>query len=97
MSRLDKISSLLKKEISQILIHKVNDSRVNLVSIIDISVSPDLRNAKVYYSVMGDEEKRKKTHFALKSATKYIKSELGKVLQFPTVPHPRFIFVFFFI
>ena len=56
------------------------------------SLEKDLRNAKIYYSTFGDEEKRKKTHFALKSATQFIKGELGKVLQFPVVPNLRFIF-----
>ena len=92
MSRLDKVKSLLKKEISTILTHKINDSRIEFISIIHIDISPDLRNAKIYYSTFGDEEKRKKTHFALKDASKFIKGELGKVLQFTVVPNLRFIY-----
>ena len=92
MNRLDRVTSLLKKEISDIIIHKINDTRIGLVSITHIDISPDLRNAKVYYSVFGDEDTIKKTKSGLQSASKFIKGELGKVLQFQFVPHIRYIY-----
>lgn len=92
MGRLEKVVSLLKREISAIILHKVDDKRIGMVSILNIKISPDLRHAKVFYSTLGDEDTRKQTHFALKDATPYIKGELGKELKLSVVPHIRFIY-----
>ena len=92
MSRLDRVASLLKKEIAEILQKKVNDQRIGFVSIIDIKLSPDLSIAWIYYSHLGSEEDLKRTRRGLNSAKHFIRLELAKVYRGQTLPELRFVF-----
>jgi len=55
--RLEKISKLIKEEISLILLHKVHDSHMGMVTVTKVIISPDLRNAKVFLSVFPNEKR----------------------------------------
>jgi ribosome-binding factor A len=90
MSRIDRINSLLRTEISKILQEKINDSRIGFISIVDVNTSKDLRHAVVFYSQLGSESERQKTKRGLYSAQKFIKSELGKVLHMKSIPDIHF-------
>lgn len=91
MSRLDRIDSLLKKEISAVIQHKL-DAKIGFLSITEVDVNKDLSHAKVYYSMIGSEEDKEKTHKALVKAAGYIKGEVGKVVRLKKIPTLRFIY-----
>lgn len=63
----------------------------SMTSIVSASVTKDLKYVKVYVSVLGSEEEKKGTMEALKSATGYIKKEIGSRLNLRCVPHPTFV------
>ena len=63
----------------------------SMASIVSASVTKDLKYVKVYVSVLGSEEEKKGTMDALKSATGYIKKEIGSRLNLRCVPHPNFV------
>ena len=90
MTRLERISRLLKTEISGIILKEVSDPRIGFISITDVSVTADLKYAKVFISVYGDEEAKKNTFKGLKSAVGYIQKKLGPRLDMKTVPHITF-------
>ncbi len=92
MARIDRISSLLKREISDILLKKVSDHRIGFVSITGIKISKDLSQALIYYSQIGNESERKKTYRGLCSASKFIQGEIGKVIRLQTIPHLKFVY-----
>jgi len=92
MSRIDRVEELIKQEIANILIKKANDHRIGFISIQKVKVTKDLSHAKVFYSQIGSDEEKKKTYRALRSASNYIKGELGKVISLKTIPTLRFIF-----
>lgn len=58
--RLDKVSALIKDELSLIFLHKVNIPEIGFLTITNVKVSPDLRNAKIYISIF-EKEKRQNT------------------------------------
>lgn len=89
--RIIRISEEVKKEISNIIQNEIKDPRLpSLVSIIACNVSKDLTHAKVYISVLGDEEEKKNALKALKSAAGFIRRELGQRVQLRCTPEIHF-------
>ena len=90
--RTERINDLLREEISEILRSEVKDPRVGgLVSITEVHVSPDLRNAKVYVSVLGSDDERSSTLEALSAAARFLQRELGKRLTMRRTPKLAFV------
>ncbi|MBU0686583.1 MAG: 30S ribosome-binding factor RbfA [Candidatus Margulisbacteria bacterium] len=88
---MDRIIELIKQEVSSILKRKVNDPRIGFVSITDVSITPDLKYAQIYVSIMGDETAKLKSLAGLNSAKSFIRGELGHVLEFRVVPDISFV------
>jgi ribosome-binding factor A len=77
--RVERLSDLLKQEISSILFSKMKDPRLSLCSVTDVVLSKDYRHAKVYISVIGEPQHREECLKALQSASGFIRHELGRV------------------
>ncbi len=89
--RIVRISEEVKKEISNIIQNELKDPRLpNMVSIISCNVTKDLRYAKVFISVLGNDEEKKNAISALKSAAGYIRRELGHRVQLRYTPEIHF-------
>lgn len=84
--RTAKVNSLIKSEISDIISQKIKDPRIGFATIVSVEVSKDLRVAKVFVSIYGDEEEKKKTMDGLMSASKFIHNELRKRLRIKIIP-----------
>jgi ribosome-binding factor A len=84
--RLKRVGDLIREEIADLLLRKIKDPRIGLVSITEVEVSSNLRRAKVYYSVIGSEEDKIRAAQGLGSALGYIKRELGFRLQLKFMP-----------
>lgn len=65
---------------------------MSLITVTGADVSPDLRSAKIFYSVLGDEEKRRETAEALERAKGFLRHELGSHLELKATPELRFVF-----
>lgn len=92
MSRLDRVSVLIRQEISTILLRKIDSKKVGFVSIIEVDVAPNLRSARVYFSQLGTNVDIRKTQRFLQQSASFIKGELGKVLSLKTVPNLTFVY-----
>jgi len=81
--RVSRVAELIKREVSQMLINGIKDDRVGtgMVSVTDVDVSGDLQHAKIYVSIYGTEEAKAETMAGLKSATGFVRSELGVRLR----------------
>lgn len=87
-----RINGEVKKELSVLISRELKDPRINpMTSVIDVEVAPDLKTAKVYVSVMGDEESRESTHQGLKSASPFMRSQLAKNLNLRNTPELTFV------
>jgi ribosome-binding factor A len=88
--RAARVSDQMKEEIADILMRKIKDPRIGFVTVTDVEVADDLRNAKVFVSIYGGD--KAKTLAGLESASVYIRSELGKRMRMKFVPELLFRF-----
>ena len=85
--RTDRVNGLLRQEISGVLATEIKDHRLPaLVSVTKVEVSPDLRGAKVFVSVLGDDSEKAVALKVLLSATGFIHRILRKKLNLRSVP-----------
>jgi ribosome-binding factor A len=77
--RVERLSDLLKEELSKILFQKMHDPRMSLCNITDISLSNDYRHARVYVSVIGDAKQKEEAIKALNGAEGFFRHELGRL------------------
>jgi ribosome-binding factor A len=91
--RVARVSELIKREVSQLLFNGIKDDRVGrgMVSVTDVDVSGDLQHAKIFVSVYGSDEARAAAMAGLKSATGYVRSELGQRLSLRRTPEVIFV------
>ena len=91
--RVSRVASLIKREISQMLLHDIKDDRVGagMVSVTDVEVAGDLQHAKIFVSIYGTDEARSQTMEGLKSATGYVRRELGHRVRLRRTPEIVFI------
>jgi len=90
--RLDRVGEILKAEIGSTLLMKVKDPRLGFVTITRVLVSPDLRNARVYFSVLGDQQVRDKTLAALESSKGFLQHEIAEVIKMKVTPKLSFVY-----
>lgn len=84
--RIERVQKLLRSEISTVLLTKLKDPRVGMVTITEVDVSPDLRHARVFVSLVREEESESEALAGLKSAAGFIRSELMRVLHLRPMP-----------
>lgn len=90
--RSERVSDQLKQEIADILMRKIKDPRIGFVTVTDVEVTDDLRNAKVFVSVYGSDEEKEASLSGLRSAASFIRTELSKRIRMKTVPELLFRF-----
>ena len=89
--RVDRINGLLRQELSQLLSREVKDPRLGgVVCITEVETSNDLRNARVYLSVMGDKETKHNALTGIESAASFLRRELKHRLALRYVPFLKF-------
>ena len=90
--RTDRINGLLRQEISKLLSRELNDPRLSgVVSITQVETSTDLRRARVYVSVLGDQQEKNTVLSGINSATRFMRRELGERLTIRYVPELSFV------
>ena len=90
--RSHRIGDQIQKEISGLLAKGLKDPRIGFVTITGVEVTQDLHLARVYYTVMGDNETRAKTEIGLAKATPFIRRELGRRIRIRYIPDLLFVF-----
>jgi len=90
MARHAKVSEALKREIGSIIHGELKDPRLGFVTITRLELTPDLRYAKVFFSVLGKEEERQKSKEALESASGFIRRLIAQRIDLRLVPEISF-------
>jgi len=89
--RIQRVGELLREELSHLLQRQLRDPRLSpLTTITEVKVSPDLSQAKVYFSVMGSEEEKVAVQQALEAASGYLRRELAHRLSLRRIPELSF-------
>jgi ribosome-binding factor A len=83
--RTARLDELLREEISAVIRREVDDPRIGFVTITDVEVSPDLRHASVWVSVIGSADEKRQTLRALSRAMPFVRRRLG-VLRLKRIP-----------
>lgn len=86
MARRDKVAEAIREEASLILHDKLKDPRLGFVTITAVEVADDLRNAKIFYSVLGNDEDYAKTQEALDSALGFIRKLISERINLKFAP-----------
>ncbi|MDQ3811587.1 MAG: 30S ribosome-binding factor RbfA [Chloroflexota bacterium] len=91
--RIERINHLLRQEIADLLRREVKDATLSasLISITEVETSPDLRNARVYFSVYGDEAEIKLAQQHLQRASGFLHRNLKERLDLRHTPHLEFV------
>ena len=89
--RLDRYGSILRKEISDIILKKMQDQSLGLVSITDIQITKDVSRAVVHFSLFGTPREKLEVQKKLNGAAKFIKGEIGRVIRNVTIPNFQFV------
>ncbi|MEL6442339.1 MAG: 30S ribosome-binding factor RbfA [Cyanobacteria bacterium J06621_8] len=90
--RVARVSALIKREVSQMLLSEIRDDRVGagMVSVTEVKVSGDLQHAKIFVSIYGTEEAKLETMAGLESSVNFVRRELGNRMQLRRTPTVKF-------
>lgn len=87
-----RINSEVQREMSQIIREEIKDPRVHpMTSVIAVEVTPDLKFAKVFVSVLGSEEEKEKTMEGLKKSASFARGQLARRMNLRNTPELTFI------
>ena len=88
--RLDRVAEEIREVLAE-EIQKLKDPRVGFVTVTGVRVTPDLRKARVFYTVMGEDRDRRATGAALRSARSHLRATLGHEVRIKFVPELEFL------
>src|SRR5262245_6550442 len=91
-SRPNRVADQLREEIAQLLTRDVHDRGIGFVTLPRVQLSADLQAARIYYTALGDEARRRDTARALDRASGFLRRQIGARLRLRRVPELRFIY-----
>ena len=87
-----RINGEVRRVLSAIIQNEIKDPRIHpMTSVVEVEVAPDLKSAKAYISVLGDEQAQRDTLEGLRSAEGYIRRALARTVNLRNTPEIRFI------
>jgi ribosome-binding factor A len=90
--RLNRYADSIKRSLSNIIEFKLNDPKKGFVTLTRVKVSPDLKIATIYYTVLGDEIQKEHTKAVLKRSIQFLRSELKPYITSRWLPELRFFY-----
>jgi ribosome-binding factor A len=85
-SRPDRVADQIRSELASLLARDVHDPGIGFVTLTRVHISPDLQQARVNYTVLGDEKARQSTAKALDRAAPFLRRQIGSRLRLKRVP-----------
>ncbi len=89
--RTERVAELIQREVSSILRVDIHNPRIGFVTILSVDVTPDLKTARVYYSILGTDEEKKTTDIELRNSAKFVKKLVNERLSLRFAVDIRFI------
>ena len=84
--RTKRISEAVKKEVSNIVLNDLNDPRVSFVTVTKVEISNDLKKAKIFVSILGNETTQETSLYGIKSARSFIQGKVARRLNIKYSP-----------
>jgi ribosome-binding factor A len=91
-SRPDRVADQLRAELASLLTRDVHDPGIGFVTLTRVHLSPDLQQARVYYTALGDDKARRNTERALDRASPFLRRQIGSRLRLKRVPALSFVY-----
>ena len=91
MRRPERVADIIREEISQIVGYELEDPRLTMVTVTDVRLSPDRRDAQVFVTVAGSEEEHQLALSALRHAAPWVRKQLSLSLNLPRTPEIHFV------
>lgn len=91
-SRPDRVADQLRSELALMLAREVHDPGVGFVTLTRVHVSPDLQQARVMYTALGDDKSRANTARALERAAPFLRRQIGGRLRLKRAPELKFVY-----
>jgi len=85
-SRPERVADQIRSELASLLAREVHDPGIGFVTLTRVQVSPDLQQARVYYTALGDEKSRRNTERALGRAAPFLRRHVGSRLRLKRTP-----------
>ncbi|MDD5217076.1 MAG: 30S ribosome-binding factor RbfA [Candidatus Omnitrophica bacterium] len=90
--RTARVAHLIQKELSQLILTRIKDPRLGFVTVTHVDITPDLKYATVFYSVMGNDKIKEDSQLALSKASGFLQHEIGDILKLRYTPKLLFKF-----
>jgi len=90
--RADRVGGQVQKELSDLLLKEIRDPRLDSVTILRVSITDDLRSARIYFSVAEGEERKLSALAGFKSASGYLRRKLSRRLELRHMPDLEFLY-----
>jgi ribosome-binding factor A len=90
--RADRVGGQVQKELSDLLLKEIRDPRLDSVTIMHVSITDDLRSARIYFSVAQGEERKLSALAGFKSASGYLRRKLSRRLELRRMPELEFLY-----
>jgi ribosome-binding factor A len=91
-SRPDRVADQIRSEIASLLAREVHDPGIGFVTITRVHVSPDLQQARIYYTSLGDDTARKNSERAIGRAVPFLRRQVGSRLRLKRIPQLTFVY-----
>ncbi len=91
-SRASRVGDQIQAELASLLTRKVHDPGIGFLTITQVKLSPDLQQARVYYTSIGDDKAKRESARALDRATPFLRREVGQRLRLKRVPELTFFY-----
>jgi ribosome-binding factor A len=91
-ARPSRIGDQLRAELSDLIVREVHDPGIGFLTITHVTVTPDLQQARVYYTTLGDDNARRESRRALGRAAPFLRRQIGSRLRLKRVPQLEFFF-----
>jgi ribosome-binding factor A len=91
-SRTARVADQIRGEIAAMLAREVHDPGIGFVTITRVTVTPDLQQARVYYTALGDDKARRDTERALGRAAPFLRRQIGSRLRLKRAPEIEFLY-----
>jgi ribosome-binding factor A len=91
-SRASRVGDQIQAELASLLTRDVHDPGIGFLTITQVKLSPDLQQARVYYTSIGDDKAKRESARALDRATPFLRRQVGQRLRLKRVPELTFFY-----
>jgi ribosome-binding factor A len=88
--RSQRVGELIQREVAQIISQEMKDPRLGFITVTRVALTDDLKLARIYVSILGEEEEREESLSTLRRARGYVRSLLGRRIRIKSIPDISF-------